>query len=113
MAGRPKAKINWSFVDKKLRKQCSGVGIAHALGIDYSTLQNRCLEEHKMNFSEYSQQKKALGLDDLREKIWDGAQNGNVTLIIWASKQYLGMREPKNIPDATDTAEFEVTTHDA
>ena len=55
--GRPKANIDWNKVDKYLQAQCDGVGIAGLLGIDCETLYNRCKEDNKVGFSEYSAQR--------------------------------------------------------
>lgn len=59
--GRPEAPINWATVDKMLKAQCSGEGIAGTLGIHPDTLYRRCKNEQGLSFTEYAAAKKAEG----------------------------------------------------
>lgn len=94
-AGRPKAEIDWRKVDNLLKAQCEATGIASMLGITVETLYRRCESDNKVSFAIYCQQKRAEGKELLRTKMFEGAMNGNVTMQIWLSKQYLGFKEPK------------------
>lgn len=87
--GRPKAEIDWSEVDKYLKAQCDGVGIAAILGIAADTLYNACERDNKMTFSAYSQTKKAEGKELLRQKQIEVAMDGDKTMLVWLGKQYL------------------------
>lgn len=91
--GRPKAKIEWKKVDQLLKAGCTGASIAEMIGIHPDTLYERCKEEHKTNFSDYSQQKRAVGLDMLKAKQFDIAMKGNQTMLIWLGKQYLDQKD--------------------
>ncbi len=97
MAGRPKANIDWDRVDKLLQAQCSGVGIASLLGIDYDTLSRRCKEVHKTNFEDYMRRKKSEGLELIRAKQFELAMRGDRTMLIWLGKQYLGQKENQEL----------------
>jgi len=97
MAGRPKINIDWSKVDKYLQAQCNGIGIAGLLGISKDTLYDKCLEDNKTLFSDYSAIKKGEGKELLRAKQFTTAMEGNVTMQIWLGKQYLDQK------DRTDT----------
>jgi len=110
MAGRPKAKIDWNEVDNYLKAQCNGTGIAGLLGIHVNTLYEECKRLYKCNFSEYSAQKKGEGKELLKAKMFSTAMTGNVSMQIWLSKQYLGMKD--SIDDNThqdQTVSFEFT----
>ena len=96
MAGRPKAIIDWSKVDKMLQAHCDGVGIAGLLGVDYKTLTERCMEDKKLHFSEYKQLKQSEGKELLRQKMFGQAMGGDKTMLVWLSKQYLDMKEQPN-----------------
>lgn len=93
MAGRPKVTINWSEVDKYLKAQCDGVGIAAILGVHPATLYRACEETHKVNFANYSQAKKAEGKELLRQKQMEVAIDGDKTMLVWLGKQYLDQSE--------------------
>lgn len=61
-AGRPKAVIDWRRVDQMLMAQCDGTDVAEVLGIAPATLYRACERDHKVNFAEYAQQKRAKGV---------------------------------------------------
>ena len=89
MAGRKPANIDWELVDKHLRAQCDGVGIAGILGVHPETLYDACKRDHKTNFSAYSQIKKAEGKELLRQKQMEVALDGDKTMLVRLGKQYL------------------------
>ncbi len=97
MAGRPKASIDWDIVDKYLQAHCDGAAIAGLFGIHPNTLYLACEEKYKINFSEYSAKKRGEGKEMLRAKMFEQAMAGDKTMLIWLSKQYLGMSEKQEV----------------
>jgi len=91
--GRPKADIDWNQVGKLLEAGGSAVGIAASIGIIEDTLYNRCKTDLKMDFSAFSQQKKAKGDELLRTKQFQVAMTGDKTMLIWLGKQRLGQSD--------------------
>jgi hypothetical protein len=91
--GRPKAKIDWSRVDKYLQAHCDGVGIAGLLGIAPDTLYRSCKDIHNIGFDAYSAIKKAEGKELLRTKQFQVAMEGDRTMLVWLGKQYLEQKE--------------------
>lgn len=91
--GRPKATIDWQQVGKLLEAGCKSVGIAAMIGIDESTLWKACERDNKINFSEFSQQKKAKGDEQLRVQQYKTAMAGNVVMQIWLGKNRLGQAD--------------------
>ena len=87
--GRKKIEIDWKRVDKLLKCQCNGTGIASLLGISADTLYRACESTYKIGFAAYSAQKKSEGKELLREKQMDTALEGDKTLLVWLGKQYL------------------------
>lgn len=94
---RPKKEIDFRKVDSYLLAQCSGAGIADLLGVHPDTLYRATEELYKMTFSAYSQQKRQSGKELLRKKLFDIAMKGNVTMLIWLSKNYLNMTDKQDI----------------
>ena len=94
---RPKAEINWKFVDEHLEAGCSGTEIAARLGIHPDTLYINCEKEFNIGFSAYSQQKKQSGEALLRKAQFDKAigntDRGDNTLLIWLGKVRLEQKE--------------------
>ena len=76
-----------------MQAQCNGAAIARLLGVDPETLYRRCQQDHKVDFGEYSAQKKASGQELLRRKQFDTAMAGDKTMLIWLGKQYLGQTD--------------------
>ena len=100
-AGRKKIAIDWNEIEKYLIAGVSGNKIANSLGICDDTLFARCVEDHKVNFSDYSAKKKQKGDSLLYVKQYQSAMGGNVSMLIWLGKQRLGQTDqPK------DTQEF-------
>lgn len=93
MAGRPRAVIDWAKVDEYLEAGCTGTGIADILGIHPNTLYLACQDEHKCDFSAYSQQKRQSGDDILRKTQFDLAKAGDGRMLIWLGKQRLDQKD--------------------
>jgi hypothetical protein len=97
MTGRPKANIDWGKVDKYLQAGAEGTTIAEALGVCADTIYRDCEATHKMTFAAYKQQKRAVGLDNLRVKQYQVAMSGDKALLIWLGKQYLGQSDRNDV----------------
>jgi len=91
--GRPKIEVDFAEVDKLCQIQCTGEEIASFFEISYDTLERRCKEQFKVSFAEYIKEKSAKGKSSLRRLQWKAAMNGNVTMLIWLGKQYLGQSD--------------------
>lgn len=94
---RPKAQIDWNDVGQMLKCGCDTTSIATALGISTDTLYTRSKIDNKLDFSAFSQQKKAEGADLLRRKQFELALGGNVSMLIWLGKNRLGQAEKQEI----------------
>lgn len=58
---RPLLKIDWDVVDDDLKHGCNGVQIASFLGMHSQTLYDRCLQEKGIRWTDYYQEKRAIG----------------------------------------------------
>lgn len=100
---RPSAKIDWNEVDEMLKIQCTGVEIAEELGINPETLYDACKRDHKIGFSEYSQQKRAKGVTHARKQFYnqcwidDGDDRTRATKQIFWLKNHAGMSDKQDI----------------
>ena len=100
--GRPKIEVNFAEVDKLCQIQCTGEEIASFFGISYDTLERRCKEQFKVSLAEYIKEKSAKGKSSLRRLQWKAAMSGNVTMLIWLGKQYLGQSDKTNYIDESN-----------
>jgi hypothetical protein len=87
--GRPKTEINYDLVEELAQIQCTLDEISSVMGISRQTLTKDEL------FNELYQKGLQDGKKSLRRKMYQVAMSGNNTMLIWLSKQYLQMREPK------------------
>ena len=83
--GRPKAKIDTEVLNKLAAMQCTLEEIANWFGVNKSTISRR--------FATNITKGKSKGNISLRRAMYSKALEGNVTMCIWLSKQYLGMKE--------------------
>lgn len=84
---RPKKKIDYVTVEKLANIQCTQEEISNFLGISTRTLQK---DEEFLRIY-----KKGLdnGKMSLRRWQYKKAQDGNVSMLIWLGKQYLGQTD--------------------
>lgn len=87
MAGRPKKKIDYQTVEKLANIQCTQEEISNFLGISTRTLQKdkEFLRIYKKGLEN--------GKMSLRRMQFKKANDGNVSMLIWLGKQYLGQTE--------------------
>ena len=91
--GRPLADIDWVKVDDLLVAGCSGADIAGYIGINPNTLYERCMTDHGITFSVYSQQKYAKGESLLKVKQYEKALRGDNMMLVWLGKNRLKQRD--------------------
>lgn len=95
MAGRKKIEIDWKKVDKWLEAGAKGTEVAAALGVNYKTLERRCLEDNKVHFGEYLKVKRECGNTKLRLKQQELAMEGDRGMLIWLGKNRLDQTDKK------------------
>jgi len=103
MAGKKKP-INWEEFEKLCFIQCTRDEICFWLDITDKTLNNRCKEQYGKPYSAVYDEKRQGGKISLRRKMFQAATNGNgnITMMIWLSKQYLKMSDKQEIGSIDD-----------
>lgn len=103
--GRPKKEIDEKLFKNLCLIQCTQEEICNVLDIDSNTINAWCKRTYKECFSDAYKRLSAGGKMSLRRAMFDKAVNngGNVAMMIWLSKQYLGMSE-KIVDESTDFA---------
>jgi hypothetical protein len=89
--GRPKKDIDLAAVKQLAGMQCTDEEMAAVLGISHDTLNRR--KQSDPAFVEAMQAGKAHGRSSIRRQQFATAMKGNVPMLIWLGKQYLGQRE--------------------
>jgi hypothetical protein len=85
--------INWVEFDKLCAIQCTIREIATWFNCHPDSINAACQREHGVSFPEYFEEKRGIGKVALRRKMYDVAMSGDKTMLIWLSKQWLGMSE--------------------
>lgn len=109
--GRPKKEINWEEFDKLCNMQCTLVEIAGWFDVSEDTIERRVKEKYNVTFAEHYKTKSAGGKISLRRKQFEVAHKGNVTLLIWLGKQYLGQKDKQEIETTDKSANVEIAEY--
>ena len=92
--GRPPLNLDKNQILELAKIHCTMKEIAAVMGCSVDTLENR--------FSDIIKEVKEIGKTSLRRYMWKAVSNGSVSMMIWLSKQLLGMREPQVIEVVRD-----------
>lgn len=90
---RPRIEINWEEFDKLCNLQCTLSEIAGWFGCSEDTIERACKREKNEGFADYYKKKSQNGKISLRRKQMEIALKGNVGMLIWLGKQYLGQND--------------------
>jgi hypothetical protein len=101
--GRPKLDIDENIVRRLANRQCAKVEIAAVMGCSVDTLDRRFAEQIPLWREE--------GKSKLRSRMFELAGRkgpGQATMLIWLSKQYLGMADKQEVKSETITLPVDV-----
>lgn len=92
--GRPKAPDpDWKELERMLQVHNSGEDCAYMLGISYSTLSRKVQDHYGFTFDELIKRNQQVGKTTLRKAMMNAVIKGNVSMMIWLSKNWLGMKD--------------------
>ena len=93
--GRPTLEVDWEVFDELCRIQCTKTEIAAVLKMSDDTLSRRIKEEFGVTFTELYKEKRQAGFASIRRKQFEVAMagNGNVGMLIWLGKNWLGQSD--------------------
>lgn len=92
--GKPPLKeIDWSQFEKLCALHCTLEEITAFFEVSDDTIERACKRHYKKSFAEISREKRGLGKLSLRRKMYETAMRGDKTLLIWLSKNYMGMTD--------------------
>lgn len=100
--GRPEIFIDWSKLDGFLALGATLLDCSDLMDISEDTIERVIKKKHKLRFSEYREKKMSGMRIRLRQKQYDVAMKGNVTMLIWLGKQMLGQTDKVMTVDESD-----------
>lgn len=94
--------IDWSKVEQMIIQGCNGVQVAASIGITTDTLYLRCIEENKINFPVYFQERRAKGDSYIHQAQYQKAlKEKNTTMLIHLGKHRLDQKDKDEEKDKT------------
>jgi hypothetical protein len=88
-----KKEISFKELEKLCAHQCTLAEIACWFKVSEDTIERRVKEQFKITFAEYFEQKRGIGRISLRRKQMQIALGGNIAMLIFLGKQYLGQSD--------------------
>lgn len=82
---RPKKQVDEALLEKLASIQCTNEELSNMVGVSIDTLLRR--------YATLIKKARDNGKKSLRRMQWEAAQKGNVTMLIWLGKQYLGQKD--------------------
>jgi len=115
--GRPCIEINQEEFEKLAGMHCTLAEFAGWFKCSEDTIERWTVKTYGVNFADALKKYSAPGKISLRRKMFESAIGGNTTMMIWLSKQHLGMTdkveqktEVKTQQEIVYTAEWGGTT---
>lgn len=110
--GRLEVEFNLTQIERLGRIQCTDAEIAAVLDVSVYTLMAR--KADNPTFAAALARGRAAGKASLRRMQWQGAMNGDPTMLIWLGKQVLGQVQTTNlnirkVHDWTDLSDDELS----
>ncbi len=97
--GRPPKTFDWEKIKQAAYVQCSQHEISYIFETTVETLDAACLRDFGESFSALYKRAAEGGKSSLRREMYKKAMAGNVPMMIWLSKNYMGMKENWNLPE--------------
>lgn len=91
--GRPPLPFDMQQFEEMCGISCTKAEIASVLKMSEDTLEHKIKEHYGETFSVAYKRFQGTGKQSLRRMQLQAAQNGNVTMLIWLGKQWLGQKE--------------------
>lgn len=98
--GRPVIEIDVEEFEKLCMIHCTLIEIAGWFRVSEDTIERFCAKQYGTTFAEISTIKRGIGKLGLRRTMYQKAQGGDNTMLIWLSKNYMGMKDKQEIEHA-------------
>jgi hypothetical protein len=100
--GRPKIEFSdtqWKMLALLCKAQSTNEEVCAYFDIDLKTLNRLVKKKYKKynSFSDFNDKKRKAGFSSIRAKQWQVAMNGNVSMLIWLGKNWLGQADSVEI----------------
>ena len=111
--GRPRIEIDDKDFERLIKMaefSCTQDEICSIFGMSEQTLDARLKERGYQNFRDFYKRHNCSGKESLRRLQWAAAQEGNVTMLVWLGKQWLGQSDKQFVTGEHQITAFEVVS---
>lgn len=98
--GRPRKNVDFVKLATICQYPLTNEDIATLMDLSVDTIDRECKRVYGLGFADYKTQKQASTRKTILAKQLEVAKAGNVTMLIWLGKQYLGQTEKQEIKAA-------------
>jgi len=88
---------DWKLLDVACQYKHLEIDIANLLDVSMDTVERRIREKHGCSFAEYRNKRLSKTKHNLFAKQVEIAMSGNVSMLIWLGKNYLGQSDKSEI----------------
>lgn len=106
--GRPRKEIDKDMLSAVAHLQPTIEEMAAAFKVSVNTFKARL--DDNVELREILEQAKNSGRLSLRRMMWKNATNGNTTMQIWLSKQYLNMQDKQVVEQSIDFSKVNLSS---
>jgi len=85
--------LDWQVFDSLCAIHCTLEEIAGWFAVSEDTIERCVKRDQKLSFADYYKKRSAPGNISLRRRQYKLAKQGNVTMMIWLGKQWLGQSD--------------------
>jgi hypothetical protein len=110
--GRPLTEIKWPEFEKLCGFQCTLEEIASFFDCSADTIERHVKKKYDLTFAEIRKQKAEVGKVSIRRKMHELALSGDRVMLIWLSKQHLGMRDKHEEPISEQILSFAMKAYE-
>ena len=96
--GLPKKEIDWDEFEKLCALHCTKTEVASFFDVSKPTLDLKIKHKYDTTFQEVFKEKSAKGKLNVRRKQLQVALGGNVVMLIWLGKNWLGQCDTPIVP---------------
>lgn len=100
--GRKQIEIKWDEFDSLCALMCTLAEIADFFKCSEDTIERAVKREKKMLFADYFKKASSVGKRSIRRTQYEVAKKGNVPMLIWLGKQWLGQKDKTEISGDDD-----------
>jgi hypothetical protein len=91
--GRPKKEVDFDMLEKLCSISCTADECATILKMSVDTIERALKSELELTFAAFYKRHAGQGKVSLRRKQFEVAMTGNVSMLIWLGKQWLGQTD--------------------